>query len=159
MRRFTLLLGLALSLGATADNTQPLSAVCMGTDGSELSATQVWTGSRITFGEAGVTIGDPAVAESTTPWQGLGSIRFVSNTVKVDEVAASALRLRHNPVGDLLEVLGHDDGVQPLAVTSVGGAVCRNVPQWSGESVDVSGLAPGVYVLTIGETTLKFIKK
>ena len=73
--------------------------------------------------------------------------------------AASGLSLRTNPVVANLELLGHSGEATRLTVTDLRGTVKASAEEWTGEPVDVSALAPGLYFVTVNKTTLKFIKK
>lgn len=71
----------------------------------------------------------------------------------------SAFGIRRNPVGDRLELTGYAGTPVSLTVTSLSGQVAAQLPAWAGETIDVSSLAPGIYLVTINNETLKFIKK
>lgn len=117
------------------------------------------TGTKITFGEGGVSIlndGQPTVSVGYPQAQ---SIVFANYSGVLSLAGQSSLGLLRNPVGDLLEVKGHDNSPATLGISSIGGGRMLSLKEWKGEAIDVSSLAPGIYLLTINNNTLKFIKK
>jgi hypothetical protein len=87
-------------------------------------------------------------------------ITFNGSWNGVADVAADlcSLRLRQNPVGDLLEVVGNIDAPARLQIYAISGSRVMLSPQWQGESVDVSALTPGLYILKINNNRIKFLK-
>lgn len=80
--------------------------------------------------------------------------------VETPREKATTLRLRQNPVDDILYVEGYAVGVPTrLSVFSIAGREAVRIEHWHGEDVDVSQLPKGVYILRINHTTLKFVKK
>jgi len=70
------------------------------------------------------------------------------------------LRIVENPVGDELRLDGHDSGrPTTLTVYSIAGRQAVRISSWNGESVNVSTLPKGVYLLQADNVTLKFMKK
>lgn len=72
---------------------------------------------------------------------------------------AETLRLACNPVGSTLELVGNITAPGELSVWSTDGRRVVAVANWSGQTVDVSALFPGIYIVTINNTAIKFIKK
>ncbi len=71
---------------------------------------------------------------------------------------AARLRLACNPVGGLLRINGHDGSRTVLKIAAMTGTTVFSTI-WQGEDLDVSGLKPGLYFVTIHSKTIKFIKK
>lgn len=90
----------------------------------------------------------------------ISKIRFETGTTSITDVTReTSLSLRDNPVTDYLEIDGHDGTPVSLTVTALSGTVLNITDSWKGEGVNVSHLAPGIYLVTINKETLKFIKK
>ncbi|MDE5656519.1 MAG: T9SS type A sorting domain-containing protein [Muribaculaceae bacterium] len=79
----------------------------------------------------------------------------------VSDIAAtnSAIALRRNPVENALEFTAAPESACTLHVYSLQGAALLTVPGWQGESVDVSDLTPGLYIVNINNQSIKFYKK
>ena len=74
-------------------------------------------------------------------------------------VVNNGISLLSNVVESSLTVTGCKEG-QIITVVSVGGAVkVKAVTSGNHTNVDVSHLTSGVYMLNVGKTTVKFIKK
>ena len=74
-------------------------------------------------------------------------------------VVNNGISLLSNVVESSLTVTGCKEG-QTVTVVSAGGAVkVKTVTRGNHTNVDVSRLASGVYMLNVGKTTVKFIKK
>ena len=74
-------------------------------------------------------------------------------------VVNNGISLLSNVVESSLTVTGCKEG-QIITVVSAGGAVkVKTVTSGNHTNVDVSHLTSGVYILNVGKTTVKFIKK
>lgn len=63
-------------------------------------------------------------------------------------------------VSDHLDVTVPDNfTTADITITSLSGHIVNRIKNWQGESVGVSSLVPGLYLITINSQTLKFIKK
>lgn len=152
--------GLLLAGGLGARAVETLSVVGNQADGTPPLKVKVTDESRMTFGPAGVLV-TTGEETSAIPYEGLQSLTFVyedASGVAMDAVGCQ-LRLRENPVGSFLALTGHDGSAAKLRVTDLGGRLRLEAPAWSGEELDVSALAPGVYIVTVNQTSLKFLKK
>lgn len=90
----------------------------------------------------------------------------VTQTLVVDLVTALAdhpsgsLSVYPNPVGDELYIRHGSDASYPMTILNSAGMVVHSVSSVSGdESVSLKGLAPGFYILDIGNRRVKMIKK
>lgn len=114
---------------------------------------------KISFTSSGVQI-DNGGNVSSFPFSEVGKIRFKTSAVSVGAVAGDMeFALRNNPVGAELEITGYKGTPVALTVSSLNGGTLIVNDAWQGESVDVSTLTPGVYLLTVNNETIKFIKK
>lgn len=117
------------------------------------------TDTKITFGNSGVSIANDGSDAVVFNWANVQTISFGTGSGVKMLQAKSCLGLRQNPVYATLEVTGHNGKATDLCVTSMSGAKMMNVTRWNGEAVDVSAMPAGVYVLSINNNNIKFIKK
>lgn len=117
------------------------------------------TGTKIVFGD-GMTVSDGSSSNSFA-WSKVSKITFSSSTSAVTGVdsGTSRLALRQNPVVDCIEVVGADQLPASFAVYSLTGACRIEMGDWNGQRVDATSLPAGIYLLTINNQTIKFIKK
>ncbi len=88
------------------------------------------------------------------------SDNFSIDAMSVEETGIlSSLILSPNPVNDFLEISG---AVGEIRIFNVFGVIVKNptptLPEGEGLRIDVSGLAPGVYFVRVGNQVRKFIK-
>lgn len=85
------------------------------------------------------------------------SFEFPNPNVSADDELASAPRLEiyPNPVGDLLSIKAEER--VKLFLYNIRGQLIREL-DWTEKSIDLSGLAPGVYVLRQGSEYRRFLK-
>lgn len=132
------------------DESRPVTVVKL-TDASKVGFGQ---GSMISFTECvgapeGIRIAD--VRRLTFEGSGLGVNATEKNV---------PLALRHNPVGDILEVTGFDNHESAtLSIFTIAGREAVRINSWDGRGVDVSSLPSGIYILRINHFTTKFVKK
>ena len=156
--RFLLMAG-ALAIVGTAYLQAEKTVKVTSSDGSAASM-PLTTETRISLLPAGIDVVNPGEVTVSLPYSAIQSISFENTDVSAtDIVNADVLRLRHNPVESFLEFTGHDGRPSHLSVSSIGGVRMLALSAWKGEAVDVSSLVPGIYLLTIDKTTIKFIKK
>lgn len=89
------------------------------------------------------------------------SIKFRSGAQGMNDLtdsASSALRLRRNPVNDFLEFEGTASYPARVEIFSLQGSRLISIPAWSGNPIDVTSLPQGIYLLTVDNSTFKFIK-
>lgn len=151
----------ALSIPLSAQETTQLSVVASNAEGVETGKSIVTVESKLRFSDSGVEVYSGEMLTDVFHYADVANLKFAygqgSGVAAIP--SASGLHLRNNPVGDLLEPLGLSAECAALSVTDLSGKVHFSAPQWSGQPIDVSDLTPGLYLLTINKTTLKFIKK
>lgn len=127
-------------------------------NGEVVKTAPLTTDTRITFGQ-GVTVTNGSETASMS-WDDFSRLSFYVTTGLEGVVADSAaqIRLRENPVGNLLLVEGAFSD-SALAIYSVNGVCYVSLSHWQGESLDVSSLPAGLYILSIDNKTVKFYKK
>lgn len=71
----------------------------------------------------------------------------------------AAIALRQNPVETTLEFTAAPDYPCALRIYSLMGSTLLSVAGWQGESVDVSTLSAGLYIVNFNNQGIKFYKK
>lgn len=155
MNKSTAILSAALLAGVSSVSAQDAKIVVRSESGND-EAYALTEATMLSVTSAGVSVDKGAVIG----WDKVARISFLTPT-GVEGVAADAQawRIAENPVGDRLVVEGHDGSAAHLSICSLGGAVVMASDSWKGESLDVSGLASGIYILNINSKSAKFIKK
>ena len=127
-------------------------------NGEAVKTAPLTTDTRITFGQ-GVTVTNGSETESMS-WDAFSRLSFYVSTGLEGVVAdpSAQIRLRENPVDNLLMVEGAFSD-SPLGIYSVSGVCHLSLSHWRGESLDVSSLPAGLYILSIDNKTVKFFKK
>lgn len=154
------LLATSTSACVLAADPEGVKLKALDADGVQTGVTDITLQSRIRFSQEGVEVYEGETKAALFPYDKTASLAFITHGSGVAGVSAeSPLRLAENPVGDRLELTGASGDTCPLTVFDLSGAACVSLPRWNGEAVDVSRLAPGLYLVTVNSTTLKFIKK
>lgn len=130
-------------------------------DGNSISKTAITVDNVIRFSEDGVSVFEGETLQETIGYTDLYSLSFfVSEGSGVAQVMPSdGVSLRRNPVESALEFNGTLENKTALDIFDLTGGLRLRVQGWGGESVDVSGLTPGLYILKFDNQTIKFIKK
>lgn len=151
----TLLLVSATSAYADDDNFSVVTA--KGTTSYDISAV-----SRIDFSDDGLTILSEGKDGVTYAFDEIKKIVFSQTTAGVEPMAISRkgkLTLTVANGGGTVTVNGWGSrGKVPLAIYDTAGNKACEIGTWDGESIDVSALPHGIYILKIGEDTAKFRK-
>ena len=113
---------------------------------------------RLAFGQTGIDISNDGEASVSIPYLKIQSISF-GDLSRVGEIHSATIGLRQNPVGNMLQVTGQDSKSAVLGITSMDGKTMLLIKDWHGEDIDVAALHPGIYLLSINNNTIKFIKK
>lgn len=137
----------------------PKILVDSGREGAQPQETGLSVDTKITFTTSGLQI-DNGGNVSSFAYGDVAALRFVTNATSTAVTGAEgAYALRHNPVQDMLEISGYDGTAVPVNVYGTNGSRVLAIAAWHGESIDATSLPAGVYVITIKNETLKFIKK
>ena len=160
MRTISLLLGMALLGSGSLRAADELHVVCSDADGGVVTETTVDLESSIRFADGNVEVYKGGMLVSTAPLLSVSNITFKLETVTaVETVTASTLRLVSNHVDNLLVFAGSIPENASLRITALDGSTRLQLNSWQGDAVNVTGLTPGLYFVTVGKTTFKFIKK
>lgn len=131
-------------------------------EGVVVAEAPVGLDSKLRFSAEGVEVYTGEALEAIFHYSALSNIsfRYDDGSGAGQLVAVEALRLRNNPVDENLEFIGFVGDPVALSVCGLKGEVLKSVAQWSGEAIDVSSLAPGLYLVKAGQSaTFKFIKR
>lgn len=145
-----------LSAGALTASAE--TAILVEAPDGGVTSVPVTTATKVTFPTDGVTI---AGAESKVfPYVQVSKIRFqMESGITGIQAQRATLALRENPVDDVLRISGSLDAPARVTITSVSGQTALRLDEWNGADIDVSALHPGLYLITVNNQTLKFIKK
>lgn len=165
MKRITILMALFLATVAASQPCKGETKVTVSfTDESAAPVTvAVTSATKMSFGsDAMLTFAEAATRPEPIRLSEVSRITFSGDWSSVRKVAEErpSLRIVENPVGDELRLDGHDTGrPTTLTVYSIAGRQVVRISSWNGESVNVSTLPKGVYLLQADNVTLKFVKK
>lgn len=151
-----MMLGLALPSSA-----QKISAILYSEENQELARATIETDYAISFADQGINIlnADKNLV-TTMPYDQAYFIQLMGVISGIEDLTIdSSLRLKENPVGSTLEVMGYADGPSTLRIFDMSGKLCTAVNNWDGAPVDASSLTPGMYILSLNRSIIKFIKK
>lgn len=160
-RFFVLAVFAAMAGVAWAQEEVELKVVANNEDGVAVGEAPVTLESKLRFSKSEVNLYTGEILTSAFRYADMKSLsfRYDKFTGMKSVKADTPLRLRNNPVGEFLELLGTSGECRPLSVSDLRGGVRIYLPEWNGEPVDVADLAPGLYFVTVNKTTFKFIKK
>lgn len=119
--------------------------------------------SRITFGSEGITVS--AASEKNFSYNGLGKIIFdhegsysVSGIAGVATGASHNLSVSPSAARSSITLAGYAGESTAVEIYSISGIMVASVMEYKGESIDVSALAPGIYIVKTNVSTAKFVK-
>ncbi len=117
---------------------------------------------RIDFGEVGITMVSTDNSETTFAFEEIRKIVFSQTESGIQPQAVlgkSKFTLTLLDAGRQLRVNGWSEGrVTPFTVYGMSGGKVVQIGGWSGESVDISALPHGVYIVKVGNEVAKFQK-
>ena len=150
-----ILMGISL-LCATAANAADLKWAMTTQDGQSVFMNQV---GYILYTDGSSTMSIVKTDNSTIEDVTKVSFAKLDATGITNVVANNGISLLSRVVEGSITITGCKEG-QTVTVVSAGGAVkVQTVTRGDHTNVDVSRLASGVYMLSVGKTTVKFIKK
>lgn len=150
-----------LLLAVSALPAMGRTTITVSGSGSDDAVFDVTDGLVIDFAsKAGsMVVKESATKESTFAITDSSVLTFRTESGVADITANSAIALRRNPVESALEFTAAPESACTLHVYSLQGAALLTVADWQGESVDVSDLTPGLYIVNINNKSIKFYKK
>ena len=149
------------ALPAKADGEVTLQVVANDTEDAEIGRSPVTLESKLYFTDKEVEVYSGETLSAVFDYSGLKTLTFVydSTTGISPEGALAQLRLRQNPVDDNLGFVGFADELASLTISALNGETIVSIPAWKGEDIHVGSLPAGLYLVTVNNTTFKFIKK
>ena len=155
-------IAIGCGLQAVAQDSGQLIVVANDSEGTAMAEALVDLDSKLRFAADGVEVYSGESLAAVFHYTDMRSLsfRYASGSAVSSLDSEVSLRLRSNPVAENLEFLGFSGKPVSLSVCGLKGESLVNVADWSGQPVDVSSLAPGLYLARIGESaTFKFIKR
>lgn len=163
MRKTTRIIALSLLAFAPFLSANADDLLLKGNDSNGVTngSAVITTESVVVFTADGLEVRDGAGnAVATFPYSWLDNMTFSYDGSGVAPTfAANCVSLKNNPVSNLLEFTNSPESPARLAVTDMEGRVVIERKTWNGESVDVSLLPVGIYMVSFNNQTIKFIKK
>jgi Secretion system C-terminal sorting domain len=103
---------------------------------------------------------DGSTAPTTIPVSIIRKITFVENTIAVSSIAEEKkVALFPNPSSDFFRITSDYKDELSVKVYSLTGELVHQGVYQNDQSIDVSKLSTGFYVVKVNNSTLKFIKK
>lgn len=154
-----LILASAANVAGAAEN-DGVRIVTKDASGQSTGTVAVTTDSKIKFTDEGIAVYEGEAQLASFAYDKCATISFLSPGSGIEAVDnGSDLVLLTNPAYDQLLFSGYENVSAPLAVFSVNGQRMVYVKNWQGQPVDVSHLTPGLYLISVNNSTFKFIKK
>lgn len=119
--------------------------------------------SRVTFGESGLTVSAATMEEF--PYETLQRVVFDYDGTYDDTNAISAVtsangrKFVYNSRLATIAFKGFESEATPVEIYSATGMRAMSVPAYKDGTIDVSALAPGIYIVKTKTSSTKFIKK
>lgn len=159
-RILSLMAAIAIAGNAWAQNTSGVNLIVNNASGAPIDKVPVTVDSKIKFTSEGVDVLENEVIKASFSYGTFATLSFTTPTSGISAATTDvSLRILNNPVADILQIAGCEAESTPLLISDLAGRVKISLRDWSGENLDVSTFAPGLYFVKIKNTTLKFIKK
>lgn len=156
-KTLSLLIAILCASSAKAENAKVV--VEPSKEGAPAQETALTVDTKITFTPTTVQIDNGGTQTSFT-FADISQIRFITSTSGITPIMADGTYgLLRNPMETELVITGYQGSPAALSITSISGQTVYRNDSWPGDPVNVEALSPGAYILTINDTTLKFIKK
>lgn len=129
--------------------------------GEEIDKVMLSTDLKIDFTDSGFDIiSGVSDVVSSYNYPDVQKIKFVFDTGVESIIDSSvSLKVAPNPVVDNLTIKGAESLVgSEINIYSVEGQNKLRISNWQGESIDVSNLSSGIYIINIQSKNLKFVK-
>ncbi|MCM1110937.1 MAG: T9SS type A sorting domain-containing protein [Clostridium sp.] len=143
-----------------APESSAQTSLSVKTSGGHESSYALSLQSRLKFvdGKLRILSGESTVAEH--PLANVEKLMFGTGLTAIDILPAdqTAVCPEYYTIRDIVTFTGQPASPCPLELYSLGGSRVIAVTDWSGEQIDMSGLAAGIYLLHINNETFKLIK-
>lgn len=120
--------------------------------------------SRVKFVAGGLEVANVTrPSASVYPYESLDKVTFdtegaFSGVVDVERDDTPGIRVYPSPAIESVTVIGIGENKYRLCVYATDGRRVIAIDDYSGESIDVSALPSGVYIVAVGPATAKFFK-
>lgn len=119
----------------------------------------VVAGDVLDFKDAEMRLMSGDEVKASFPLSEIGNLSFSPPASVGSLTGSDAIRPLRNPVGDALEIAAPSGEEYTLYIHDMAGMLVLRVNAWKGEPVNVSALSPGIYLVTLNNTTFKILKK
>lgn len=151
----------AVSSDALAQEGQQLVLVTKDADGNPNARLPLTTASHLYISQEGIRVTSGDESDALLSFDTVRSLAFAFEDINgiASPEAVPSLLLSQNPVYDLLIFSEYPELPATLTIVDMKGSVRHMVDHWNGQAVDVSSLPSGLYLVTVNNITLKFVKK
>lgn len=152
---------LAVSSDVLAQGEQQLMMVAKDADGNTHVSLPLTTASHLHISQDGIKVTSGDELAALLSFDNVRSLAFVLEDIDgiVSPETVPSMLLSQNPVSDLLIFSEYPEQPSTLTIVDMKGSVRRVVDNWNGHAIDVSSLPTGLYLVTVNNITLKFVKK
>lgn len=155
-----LMLAAIASSGAVAAEDEGVRIETKNSTGQSTGVVPITLDSKIKFTSEGMAVYNGESPLAAFSYEDCATITFLTSGSGVESVEKeSGLILLTNPAYDQLLFSGFENASASLTVYSINGQRMLQVKDWQGQPVDVRGLTPGIYLISVNNSTFKFIKK
>lgn len=152
---------MAVSSDMLAQGGQQLMMVAKDADGNTHVSLPLTTASHLYISPDGIKVTSGDEMAALLSFDNVRSLAFVLEDIDgiVSPETVTSMYLRQNPVSDLLIFSEYPEQPSTLTIVNMNGSVRHVVDNWNGQAIDVSSLPSGLYLVTLNNITLKFVKK
>ena len=157
--RFCLIIGLLLLTSSFAKADELISIYLNNTDLSPVRI-DISTISTIKFKTKKLVVKNNDNSTNDFYFSDIVKITFNEEGTSIETQDVSTARINPNPAKDIVTIQNAEQMYgSDVCIYSITGMLIDKLPQWNGESIDVSNLSPGIYFINSNSTTLKFVKQ
>ena len=157
--RFCLIIGLLLLTSSFAKADELISIYLINTDLSPVRI-DISTISTIKFKTKKMLVTTADNTSTDFYFSDIVKITFNEEGTSIETQDFSTASINPNPAKDIVTIQNAEQMYgSDICIYSITGMLIDKLPQWNGESIDVSNLSPGIYFINSNSTTLKFVKQ
>jgi hypothetical protein len=157
--RFCLIIGLLLLTSSFAKADELISIYLNNTDLSPVRI-DISTISTIKFKTKKLVVKNNDNSTNDFYFSDIVKITFNEEGASIETHDVATARINPNPAKDIVTIQNAEQMYgSDVCIYSITGMLIDKLPQWNGESIDVSNLSPGIYFINSNSTTLKFVKQ
>ncbi|RRC98418.1 T9SS type A sorting domain-containing protein [Prevotella sp. OH937_COT-195] len=137
---------------AHADDTHLIVQTRTGNSQFELNTLQ-----SISLNETGIGIKDKNGKIDAFEYENIEKFYFQMLVNMIETNPVTTFHVNIDKTGSMLNIQGVDD-FSNINIYNMNGQIVKKMSQWKGNSIDISSLTPGVYIIQVNKQALKFKK-